>query len=102
MATVVVSGRADADFAEISAKQVAEYGRPVAMKYGRAFESLLDRLADNPNSCVARPRLGRQIRICVVYPFLLVYRHVSSERRVEVLRVIYGRRRLTRKLINET
>jgi hypothetical protein len=47
----------------------------------------------------ARPKLGPHIRVGVVFPYLVVYRHVEGDDTVSIIRVLHGRRRMTRKLL---
>jgi toxin ParE1/3/4 len=48
-----------------------------------------------------RPALGPNVRIGVVTPYIVVYRHTEREDTVTVLRVIHGRRDITEQLISD-
>ncbi len=67
---VIVTDLADADTAEILAGITREAGYRAAEKYNFRIESLYDRLALHPDSCEARPKLGAQIRVGVIAPYL--------------------------------
>jgi toxin ParE1/3/4 len=99
MARVIITDLADADMAGILEEITREAGYSVADKYNARFESLYERLADHPESCQARPKLGAHIRAGVVHPFLVIYRHATGEDTVSIIRVISGRRKITRKLL---
>jgi plasmid stabilization system protein ParE len=99
MARVVVSSNADEDTDNIFAYLAARAGRSIAVKYINLFESLYERLADHPASGPHRPVLGQDIRIGVVSPYIVIYRHSQTDDTVTVLRIIHGRQDITRKLL---
>jgi toxin ParE1/3/4 len=76
-----------------------ELGQEVADKFNARFETMYDRLAEYPDSGASRPKLGRHIRIGLVLPYVVVYRHIESDDTVSIIRVIHGRRRVTRELL---
>ena len=96
---VVVTELADTDTAEILADIAGEAGYRTAEKYNLRIERLYNRLAMHPDSCEARPKLGAHIRVGVVVPYLVIYRHAAGDDTVSILRVLHGRRNLTRKLL---
>jgi toxin ParE1/3/4 len=49
----------------------------VASQYNARIEVLYDKLADFPESCQTRPRLGAHIRVGVVDPYLVIYRYLT-------------------------
>jgi toxin ParE1/3/4 len=100
MARVIITDPADADTAKILEEITREAGYRIASKYNARIESLFAMLADHPESCQARPKLGAHIRVGVVYPYLVIYRHVSGDGTVSIIRVVNGRRKLTRKLLH--
>ncbi len=53
----------------------------------------------HPESCEARPKLGAHIRVGVVVPYLVIYRHASGDNTVSILRILHGRRKITGKLL---
>ena len=99
MARVIVTPSADADTAEIIAHLDAKAGHGVAAKYNASFEQLYDNLADFPDSGAARPEVGAKIRIGIVSPYIVIYRHTETDGVVRVLRIVHGSRRITGKLI---
>jgi toxin ParE1/3/4 len=52
-------------------------------------------LAAHPGIGASRPALGRDIRIGIVSPTIVIYRHTPADDTVVVLRVVHGRRRIT-------
>lgn len=69
------------------------------MKYNALFERLYDRLAAHPGIGAPRPALGRDIRIGIVSPYIVNYRHTRADDIVTVLRVVHDRRRITGRLL---
>jgi toxin ParE1/3/4 len=100
MARVVVTEPADADAADILTYLAREAGSVAAVKYSRAFDALYQRLASHPDSGAARPALGSHIRIGIVLPYVVIYRHVAGDHIVAILRIVHGNRRITRKLLD--
>jgi toxin ParE1/3/4 len=101
MARVVVTDLADADTAKILEELTREAGHRVAGKYNARLEKIYERLADHPESYQARPKLGAHIRVGVVYPYLVIYRHARGEDTASIIRVVDGRRKITRKLLRD-
>ena len=99
MPRVVVTDLADADTARITHDITREAGHQVAGKYTDRIERLYEKRADYPESCQARPGLGAHIRVGVVYPYLVIYRYIRGNDTVSIIRVVDGRRKLTRKLV---
>ena len=99
MARVVVTQPADADVSDILTYLEREAGRLVASQYNAAFESLYERLAVHPDSGATRPALGLQIRVSIVLPYVVIYRHVAAADLVAIIRIVHGSRRITRKLL---
>lgn len=89
MARIVVTSTADADAAHIFKTLAEKAGKIVAIRYDAHFDRVYDRLATHPGSGASRSRLGPRIRICVVW-------HLESEDVVTIMRVIDGRRKITR------
>ena len=99
MARVIVTPSADADAAGIIAYLDAKAGYGVAARYNAAFEQLYDHLADFPDGGAPRSEIGSNIRIGVVSPYVVIYRHTEADGIVRVLRIVHGRRRITGKLL---
>ena len=99
MARVIFTALADQDTADILTALAREAGYSVAEAYNARFEVLLNRVADHPKSCQARPQLGASIRVGVVTPYLVIYRYSTDDDTVSVVRILHGSRRLTRENI---
>jgi toxin ParE1/3/4 len=99
MARIVVAASADADTEGILTYLTAEAGWRTAAKYDALFERLFDRLAAHPAIGAPRHALGRDIRIGIVSPTIVIYRHTRADDTVTVLRVVHGRRRITGRLL---
>lgn len=99
MAHVIVTPSADADTAEIIAYLDAKAGYGVAARYNASFEQLYEHLADFPESAAPRPKVGSNIRIGIVSPYIVIYKHTEADRIVRVLRIVHGSRRITGKLL---
>ncbi|HEY8063275.1 MAG TPA: type II toxin-antitoxin system RelE/ParE family toxin [Methylosinus sp.] len=95
---VVVTALADADMADILAEIAREAGVRIAEKYNRRFESFFERIAAHPEICPSRASLGAHVRIGVVFPYL-VYRRLEGEDLLSVIRILHGRRDITRDLL---
>ena len=67
--------------------------------YNASFERLYEHLADFPGSGPPRPKVGLQIRIGIVSPYVVIYRHTEADSIVRVLRIVHGSRRITGKLL---
>ena len=76
----------------------SDAGYFVASKTNARIEDLYERLADYPECRQARPRLGTHIRVGVVFPCLVIYRHIKGDDTVSIIRIIHGRREITRKI----
>ena len=85
---------------DILADLAAVAGSSFANQYNLRFESLCRRLADYPDSCPARPKLGTHIRFGIVLPYHVFYRHIEGDDTASILRIIQGRRKTSRKLLS--
>jgi toxin ParE1/3/4 len=101
MARVVVTSAADADTCEIQTYLARNAGAVVASRYTMLFERLYERLAEYPDSGALRPALGHNIRVGVVAPFIVMYRHERDADTVTVLRIVHGRRRIAGNLLSD-
>jgi toxin ParE1/3/4 len=101
MARIVFAASANADTDGIITYLAAEAGWRTAARYDALFERLYDRLAAHPGIGAPRPALGRGIRIGIVSPYIVIYRHTQADDTVIVLRVVHGRRRITGRLLAE-
>jgi toxin ParE1/3/4 len=99
VARVVVTPAADADTAEIIAFLAAKAGVNVAANYSAAFEKLYDDWSHFPDSGARRAKLGPNIRIGIVSPYIVICRHIKAEGALRVLRIVHAKRRITGKLL---
>jgi plasmid stabilization system protein ParE len=99
MARIVFTERATADAIGIYTDLNAKAGLHTVAKFRALFRKLYDRLADLPDSGALRSGLGQNIRIGVVPPYIVIYRHEDTDGIVYVLRIIHGRRKITAKMI---
>jgi toxin ParE1/3/4 len=99
MASVVFTAAADADAAFVFDDLYTKAGKPTVVKYRAAFKTLYEHLADFPDSGAPRPKVGPKIRIGIVSPYIVIYRHTEAEGVVRVLRIVHGSRRITGRLL---
>jgi toxin ParE1/3/4 len=99
MAQVILSDAADADTEDIFADLSAKAGQRTAAKYDRNFDRLYERLSDHPAIGAPRPGLGQGVRIGIVRPYIVIYRHDRANDEVTILRLVHGRRRITLALL---
>jgi toxin ParE1/3/4 len=99
MAEITISPEADQDTPDIIALLTKEAGANVSRRYRRDFDSLFERLAMFPRVGASRAHLGRSIRIGVVAPYVVVYELDGDH--VILLRVLDGRRNITRRLLRQ-
>jgi plasmid stabilization system protein ParE len=97
MARVIVTDRAKRDLRRILSDLNERAGFRVAERYGADFKATYRRLVDIPAGGPPRPALGANTRIAIVFPCIVVYDHEDDT--VTVLRVLHGRRKITRDLI---
>jgi toxin ParE1/3/4 len=100
MTTRVVLPAADADLGSILDYLETEAGPRVALKYTRLFEQALDRIEQHPGIGAPRPALGALARIVVVSPYVMIYDHDRDVDSVTVVRVLHGRRDITKRLLS--
>ena len=99
MARIVVTQSASADQSAIIQYLHAQAGLRTAIRFRALFAALYDRLADHPASGAHRAALGPDIRIGIVSPYIVIYRHSENDDTVTVLRIVHGRQEITRKLL---
>ncbi len=101
MAKVMITATADADVADILDYLADEAGAFIVARYERSFDQLYAHLALYPESCPRRPRLSPTARLGIVSPYVVLYTYMPADDTVSIVRVIHGRRRITRKLFRE-
>jgi toxin ParE1/3/4 len=99
MTRLVVTADADVDTGEILDYLTREAGWRVADEYGQRFREALERVVEMPESGAPRQALGPETHIAVVYPYVLIYDYSHEIDTVTLLRVLHGRRNITRDLL---
>lgn len=97
MTRVVVTEQAKRDVRRILSDLGERAGYRVAERYGAEFKAAYRRLNSFPDSGPPRPALGPNTRIVLVLPYVVIYE--SNDDTVTVLRVMHGRRNITRNAI---
>jgi plasmid stabilization system protein ParE len=92
MAKLVVTADAENDTREILEYLTTEAGPRVAEKFGRRFRLAIERFVAIPGVGSPRPSLGTDIRISVVFPYVLIYAYEGDSDTVTLLRILHGRR----------
>ncbi|MGA2892545.1 MAG: type II toxin-antitoxin system RelE/ParE family toxin [Xanthobacteraceae bacterium] len=99
MTRLVVTPEANADASEILTYLDREAGARIAESYSRRFQQTLAGLVDLPRTGAPRPILGRNTRIAIVQPYLLIYDFSNDDDTLTLLRILHGRRNITRGLL---
>ncbi len=97
MARVQLSVLARQDVRDIISDLNVRAGLAVARRYGADFKRIFRSLAQFPDGGSRRDELGSEVRIKIVYPYVVFYEH--SVARVTVLRVLHGHRDITADLL---
>ena len=101
MARIIVTESASVDEAAILNDLNTKAGLQTVVKFRTLFRNLYDRLGDHPDIGAPRPAFGQNIRIGIVSPYIIIYRHSAEDDTVTMLRIVHGRRRITGKLLAE-
>ncbi|ARN82750.1 type II toxin-antitoxin system RelE/ParE family toxin [Methylocystis bryophila] len=96
---LIFSKPAQADATFIVSDLAQKAGLRCASEYAAAFDRLYLRLLKFPQSGAPRPALGNDVRIAVVRPYLVIYEYMVADDAVMILRLVQGRRRITRNLL---
>jgi toxin ParE1/3/4 len=99
MTRLVVTADAERDASEIISFLVREAGPAVAADYVSRFRFTLERLVELPETGAPRPSLGPNARIGIVSPYILIYDFVRGDDDLVLLRILHGRRNITRDLL---
>jgi len=102
MTRLTFAPSADEDLAEIQSRVAAKFGPNTLRAQEERLNEFFDHLAAFPESCQARPRLGKGIRLGVIVPYSLLYRYDRDLDHVLIIRILHGRRKITRKMLRET
>jgi Plasmid stabilization system protein len=99
VARLVFAPQAVEDISGVLTSLTERAGQRVADNYTDQFRSAFERLAAHPLSGGPRPRFGRNVRVTVVRPYIVIYRAQADD--VVILRVMHGRRKITRRTVTE-
>lgn len=99
MTRVVVSPEARSDLLQIVAHLGVVAGPTTADKWDRKLWKAIDDLTEFPGSGAPRPTLGEHVRIAIVHPYIVLYEHMHGSDLVQILRVVHGRRKITKHLL---
>lgn len=101
MTRLIVTGDAEDDLNEILDYLNEKAGALVAEEYGRKFLTSIERLAEFPGIGAKREALGPNARIGVVPPYILIYDYASAEDTLTLLRILHGKRDITRRIVRD-
>jgi len=93
-ARVVVTDAASDDQRAVLLYLHRHAGTSVARRYQHGLSELFRQISDHPDSGPMRPGLGKDIRIGILPPYIVVYRHDQDAGVVVILRILHGRRRI--------
>src|SRR5437868_3537607 len=99
MTRIVVSPKASSDFLNILERLADLAGSVIADRYASNLDLIYERLLRFPEIGSRRPRLGSLARIVVLDPYIVVYDYLRNDDIVHVVRIVDGRRNITRRLI---
>jgi toxin ParE1/3/4 len=97
MTRIIVSRQADSDIDGIFDILCERAG--LAERYAADLRATYERLEMFPRIGALRREFRRDIRIVVLHPYVLIYRHEPDRDTVTAMRVLDGRRNITRRLI---
>lgn len=100
MTRLVVTLDAEADINGILDYLRREAGARVAEDYGHRFRRTIERLVEFPRLGPRRPALGADTRVGIVRPYILIYDYTKKDDVLALLRVVHGRRNITRRLVS--
>ena len=101
MTRLVVTKRAQVDIETIALDLGFRAGNATASRYVGDFHRFYDQIARFPSSGAPRPRLGKGIRMGSIRPYAIIYRFDLANDMIFVLRVLHGKRHITRALLRE-
>jgi toxin ParE1/3/4 len=99
VARLVFAPQAVDDIGHVLSSLTERAGRRVADDYAEEFRLAFERLVEHPRSGSPRPRFGRNVRVTVIQPYIVIYRAQADD--VVILRVMHGRRKITRRSLTE-
>ena len=98
----LVSPQAQRDLLGIVSHLAGVAGPATADKWDRKLWEAIDEISQSPGSGAPRPALGPHARIVVVHPYIVIYEHARGSDSLHVLRVVHGRRNITKWLVRGT
>ncbi|MCX7365271.1 MAG: type II toxin-antitoxin system RelE/ParE family toxin [Alphaproteobacteria bacterium] len=101
MTPVIVSPNAEVDFFDILDRLTELAGAAVAERYAADLHSIYERLSTFPEIGAPRPAVGSRTRIVALSPYLVIYEYLRSDGFVHIIRILDGRRNVTRRLVRE-
>lgn len=99
MTRLIVSREAETDLDEVLDYLEQEAGARTVLSYAKRFRKTLLSLAEFPGAGTLRPALGRKARISIVYPYVLIYDYDDGGDTLVLLRILHGRRNITKRLV---
>jgi toxin ParE1/3/4 len=99
MTRLVVTADAETDTSEILNYLEREANPRIAEDFGRRFRQAIERFVDLPEAGPPRPALGKDVRVAIVFPYVLIYEYVPGSDVVTLLRVLHGRRNIADELV---
>jgi toxin ParE1/3/4 len=96
---VKISLAADADFREVADYLRGKAGALTLAKYETAFARVIDLIDAQPEIGAPRPHLGKHVRLHVVDPYNVYSEYDATTGVVTILRVLHGRRKITRRMM---
>jgi toxin ParE1/3/4 len=99
MGVVTYAPAAQADLRKIASEIIANNGPRVAQKYLNETKSSFELLAEYPFVGRKRSRLGKGLFSWPIRPYIVLYKPADDG--VQIVRVLHGSRRITRRLVEE-
>ncbi len=96
---VNLTPRALADSKQLISNLAEVAGFVTAERYTQRIVEVLDLLGTFPEAGAPRPEFGPGVRAKVIAPYVMFY--VFDDSRVDILRILHGKRRITRDLVQE-
>jgi plasmid stabilization system protein ParE len=84
LARIIITETVSIDQATILEDLGKKAGLRVALKFRALFRALFNRRMDHPASGPRCPMLGQDVRIGIVSPYIVVYRHTEVDDTVSV------------------
>jgi plasmid stabilization system protein ParE len=97
---LIVARDAQIDLAVILAYLEFEAGARVAHQFGHDVRAALDRLIRFPDSGSPRPEFGTDVRLTIIYPYLLFYDHPPGHPQLTLLPILHGKSSLSAEILS--